>query len=131
VSSAKGPDHVMACEDNLTFMRPLSAGSMKLIVTSPPYNIGKSYESRSITLDSYIDSQAQVIAECVRLLHPQGSICWQVGNHVQNGEIFPLDIVLYPIFRAHGLKLRNRVIWHFEDGLHCSKRLSGRHEAIL
>jgi adenine-specific DNA-methyltransferase len=120
----------MACQDNLGFMRPLRDGTIQLIVTSPPYNIGKSYESRS-PLDAYIQSQAQVISECVRLLHPRGSLCWQVGNHVQNGEIFPLDIALFPIFREHGLKLRNRIVWHFEHGLHCSKRLSGRYEAIL
>ena len=121
---------VMRCEDNLSFMRPLRTESMQLIVTSPPYNIGKSYESRS-TLAEYVKAQAQVISECVRLLSPHGSLCWQVGNHVQQGEIFPLDIVLYPIFREHGLKLRNRIVWHFEHGLHCSKRLSGRYETIL
>lgn len=120
----------IACENNLDFMRTLKSGSMKLIVTSPPYNIGKSYERRS-PLDKYIEDQAQVISECVRLLHNKGSICWQVGNHVQNGEIFPLDIVLYHVFKDHGLKLRNRIIWHFEHGLHCSNRLSGRHETIL
>ncbi len=103
---------------------------MQLIVTSPPYNIGKSYE-RKRSLDSYVSQQAQVISECVRLLHPSGSLCWQVGNHVQDGEIFPLDMVLYPIFREHGLHLRNRIVWHFEHGLHCSKRLSGRYETIL
>jgi adenine-specific DNA-methyltransferase len=27
--------------------------------------------------------------------------------------------------------LRNRIVWHFEHGLHCSKRLSGRYETIL
>lgn len=123
-------DAVMACQDNLGFMRLLKSRSVKLIVTSPPYNIGKVYEARS-PLESYIQAQAKSIAECVRLLHPKGSICWQVGNHVQDGEIFPLDIVLYPIFREHGLKLRNRIVWHFEHGLHCSKRLSGRYETIL
>ena len=74
---------------------------------------------------------SRVIAECVRLLHPRGSLCWQIGNHVAKGEIFPLDLVLYPVFREHGLKLRNRIVWHFEHGLHCSKRLSGRYETIL
>lgn len=123
-------DAAMERKDNLSFMRPLKAESMQLIVTSPPYNIGKAYKSRS-KLDAYIAAQAQVISECVRLLNPHGSLCWQVGNHVQNGEIFPLDIVLYPIFREHGLKLRNRIIWHFEHGLHCSKRLSGRYETIM
>lgn len=120
----------MACEDNLAFMRPLPDGMMRLIVTSPPYNIGKRYERRS-PLDSYIQSQAQVISECVRLLDERGSLCWQVGNHVDNGEIFPLDIYLYPIFREHGLKLRNRIVWHFEHGLHCTRRFSGRYETIL
>ncbi|MBC2410867.1 site-specific DNA-methyltransferase, partial [Pseudomonas sp. WS 5106] len=123
-------DAVLVHKDNLLFMRGLENESMKLIVTSPPYNIGKSYEKRS-SLEDYIRGQTQVISECVRLLHPQGSICWQVGNHVQKGEIFPLDIVLYHLFKDHGLKLRNRIIWHFEHGLHCKNRLSGRHETIL
>ena len=123
-------DAVMACQDNLAFMRPLADESMQLIVTSPPYNIGKSYEARS-SLAEYVKGQAQVISECVRLLSPNGSLCWQVGNHVHNGEVFPLYMVLYPIFKEHGLHLRNRVIWHFEHGLHCTKRLSGRHETIL
>lgn len=123
-------DVSMRCEENLAFMRPLRSGSMQLIVTSPPYNIGKSYESRT-SLADYVKAQAQVISECVRLLSPSGSLCWQVGNHVQKGEVFPLDMVLYPVFKEHGLQLRNRIIWHFEHGLHCSKRLSGRHEVIM
>jgi adenine-specific DNA-methyltransferase len=124
------PEAIIRCEDNLAFMSKLESESMKLIVTSPPYNIGKSYEKRS-PLDAYIAEQKAVIAECVRLLHPLGSICWQVGNHVQNGEIFPLDTVLYPIFKGHDLRLRNRIVWHFEHGLHCSKRLSGRYETLM
>ncbi len=129
-SKVKKPEANIVCADNLQFMRELEDESMQLIVTSPPYNIGKAYESKA-TLDTYISSQTKVIEECVRLLHPCGSICWQVGNHVQNGEIFPLDTMLYPIFKQYGLKLRNRIIWHFEHGLHCSKRLSGRYETIL
>jgi adenine-specific DNA-methyltransferase len=118
------------CRDNLAFMSALADESVQLVVTSPPYNIGKSYESRR-PLDEYIAKQRRVITEAVRLLASGGSVCWQVGNHVDRGEVFPLDIVLYPIFRDLGLKLRNRIIWHFGHGLHCSKRLSGRHETIL
>jgi len=120
----------MDCQDNLSFMRPMRSGSVQLVVTSPPYNIGKSYEKKR-SLESYVNQQAQVISECVRLLGSRGSLCWQVGNHVQEGEIFPLDMVLYPVFRDHGLHLRNRIVWHFEHGLHCSNRLSGRYETIL
>jgi adenine-specific DNA-methyltransferase len=122
---------VIECMDNLAFMSELADEAMKLIVTSPPYNIGKSYERR-YPLEKYLKEQAEVIKECVRLLHPKGSICWQVGNHVtKDSEIVPLDIVLYPIFKDLGLRLRNRIVWHFEHGLHCSKRFSGRYETIL
>jgi len=127
---AYDPDAYMACEDNLSFMQALPDGCAKLIVTSPPYNIGKAYEKVS-ALDDYLEGQARVIKECVRLLDNRGSICWQIGNYVQGGEVFPLDIMLYPVFKEQGLRLRNRIVWHFEHGLHCSKRLSGRHETIL
>ena len=120
---------VMSCRDNIEFMRDLPDASMKLIVTSPPYNIGKSYEKRS-PLEDYIRDQERVIAECVRLLHPTGSLCWQVGNYVEDGEVVPLDVMLYPLFKLHGLKMRNRIVWHFGHGLHSSKRLSGRYETI-
>lgn len=118
------------CKDNIEFMRSLDKESMNLIVTSPPYNLGKDYEKRT-SLDVYVEQQVATIAEAVRLLHPKGSICWQVGNHVDDGEIFPLDAVLYPLFKQHGLKLRNRIVWTFGHGLHCQKRFSGRHETIL
>lgn len=121
----------IACADNLSFMRPIPDDSFQLIVTSPPYNIGKEYEKRA-SLESYLANQSRVISECVRLLSPTGSICWQIGNHVTaDGEVVPLDMQLYPLFKSHGLQLRNRIVWHFEHGLHCSKRLSGRHETIL
>ena len=121
----------MAVADNIAYMRRLPGESMKLIVTSPPYNIGKRYERRT-SLDRYLAAQTGAIAECVRLLHPRGSICWQVGNHIApGGEVVPLDIVLYPIFKGQGLVLRNRIVWHFGHGLHCGKRFSGRHETIL
>jgi adenine-specific DNA-methyltransferase len=118
------------CADNLDFMRRLDSESMHLIVSSPPYNLDKEYEDPR-SLDAYREEQAATIAEAVRLLHPRGSICWQVGNYVEAGEVFPLDIILYQLFKVHGLHLRNRIIWTFGHGLHCQKRFSGRHETIL
>lgn len=131
ISLHQNPVSQIECMDNMEFMRSLKKESMNLIVTSPPYNIGKEYERKKRSLDVYIEEQATTIAEAVRVLHPNGSICWQVGNHVDDGEIFPLDIILYNLFKNHGLKLRNRIVWSFGHGLHCQKRFSGRHETIL
>lgn len=114
----------------LDLLKNIPDSSLQLIVTSPPYNIGKEYEKK-LNLDRYLEEQAAVIKECVRTLSDTGSICWQVGNYVNNGEIVPLDTVLYPIFSNLGMKMRNRIIWHFEHGLHCSKRFSGRYETII
>lgn len=123
-------DVEIKCMDNLKFMHDLEPESMKLIVTSPPYNIGKAYETRR-SLEKYKEAQAATIAEAVRLLHPKGSICWQVGNYVADGAVMPLDILLYPLFANHNLRLRNRIMWTFGHGLHCQRRFSGRHETIL
>jgi len=40
------------------------------------------------------------------------------------------DPCRHDFFAELGLKLRNRIIWHFGHGLHCAKRLSGRYETI-
>ena len=100
------------------------------MVTSPPYNLGKVYE-RKRALEVYLKEQERVIEELVRLLANDGSVCWEVGNFVDEGEVFPLDIFFYDIFKKQGLQLRNRIIWHFGHGLHGSKRYSGRYETIL
>jgi adenine-specific DNA-methyltransferase len=121
---------VLHVGDCLELLACMPDSSVQLVVTSPPYNIGKPYEKR-MALQDYMEQQALVIAQCFRVLAENGSICWQVGNYVDQGEIIPLDIVLYPVFHSLGLKLRNRIIWHFEHGLHCSKRFSGRYETVL
>ncbi len=94
--------------DCLDLLESIPDDSIQLVVTSPPYNIGKEYEKR-LRLDIYLDQQEAVIEQCVRVLHPRGSICWQVGNYVDRGSIIRLDTVLYPIFGKYGMKMRNRI----------------------
>jgi len=123
-------DFVLHEGDCLDLLPHIPDEFVKLVVTSPPYNLGKPYESR-LEMDEYLAQQHRVIEECVRVLDDRGSICWQVGNYVEDSEIIPLDIALYPIFASLGLHLRNRIVWHFGHGLHASKRFSGRYEVIL
>jgi adenine-specific DNA-methyltransferase len=128
-------DATLAAADCLKLLKQIPDGAVQLVVTSPPYNLNKEYE-RNQALDDYMSLQKSVIAECVRVTAEGGSICWQVGNHV-NGhkQIIPLDILLHPIFSAYEqsdqIRLRNRIVWHFEHGLHCKRRFSGRYETIM
>jgi adenine-specific DNA-methyltransferase len=121
---------IIAPGDCLGTLKTVPDGAVKLVITSPPYNLGKEYEKAS-ELDSYLEALGPIVNEMVRVLAPDGSLCWQVGNYVEKGEVFPLDIFYYPFFKSRGLKLRNRIVWHFEHGLHASKRFSGRYEVLL
>jgi adenine-specific DNA-methyltransferase len=120
----------MLLGDNLEHLATIPDGSIDLIVTSPPYNIGKDYES-IVPIDEYLALQTLVIRECVRVLKPNGNLCWQVGFTKNGEEIVPLDIVLYPIFKELGMKLKNRIVWSFGHGMHARKKFSGRHETIM
>jgi adenine-specific DNA-methyltransferase len=123
-------DLVLCHGDAQEFIATIPDNTVSLIITSPPYNLGKDYEDR-VSIKAYLDTQAEVIAQLYRVLKEDGSICWQVGNFVEDGEVYPLDILYYDIFKRLGLFLRNRIIWHFEHGLHASRRFSGRYETIL
>lgn len=126
----KNVDFILFPDDVNLLLPKIPDEFVSLVVTSPPYNIGKSYEKKT-SLDEYLEKQEEVIKECVRITKLNGSICWQVGNYINNSSIIPIDIILYPIFNKFKLKLRNRIVWKFGHGLHATKRLSGRYEVIL
>jgi adenine-specific DNA-methyltransferase len=136
-SNKISPDRILTLEqavwqgDVEIFLKSLPRKELfDLVVTSPPYNIGKAYEVRT-ELDKYLHWQKRIIGEIVPRLKKGGSLCWQVGNYVDENEIFPLDIELAPIFKKYKLQLRNRIIWQFGHGLHTQRRFSGRYEVVL
>jgi adenine-specific DNA-methyltransferase len=106
---------VLHLGDSYEFLKTLPSNTATLIITSPPYNIGKEYETKT-SIESYLEQQKPVIGELVRILRSEGSLCWEVGNYVEDSEVFPLDIFYYKLFEDKGLKLRNRIIWHFGHG---------------
>lgn len=125
-------DYKYLKEDALDFLKQQPDESIRLIVTSPPYNIGKEYETKT-SLKNYLDNLKPIIQEMYRGLADDGSICWEVGNYIDENtkEIFPLDIYFYELFKECGMQLRNRIVWHFGHGLQCENRFSGRYETIL
>ncbi|MFC4726902.1 DNA-methyltransferase [Coralloluteibacterium thermophilus] len=106
--------------------------SISLVITSPPYCMGKEYEP-SNRIEDFAEAHELLLAEVARVLKPGGSACWQVGYHVQRNRVTPLDFLVYDVAQkfAPELVLRNRIMWHFGHGQHCDRRFSGRHETIL
>ena len=109
----------------------LPHGHVSLTLTSPPYCIGKSYE-KSLELDDFRREQEAIIPRVIKATKLGGSICWQVGYHVRSGALTPLDFIVHEIFSSFpDITLRNRLVWTFNFGQNCSRRLSGRHEVVL
>ena len=91
----------------------------------------KEYESTS-ELDDFISMHAEIFPDIIRILRTGGNLCWQVGMHVKNNYITPLDYLIFSeLSKFKSLNLRNRIIWTYGHGLHCSNRFSGRHESIM
>lgn len=117
--------------DALHFLSELPDESVDLVVSSPPYFMGKEYDT-SCSIDDFVLIHEQLSRQLVRIVKPGGSICWQVGSHVRNNIVIPLDAVVYSVFsESNEIQLRNRIIWTFGHGAHCSRRFSGRHETVL
>ncbi|MCI0557989.1 MAG: site-specific DNA-methyltransferase, partial [Nitrososphaera sp.] len=115
------------CED---LFRELPDESVDLIISSPPYNLGKEYEAKR-ALAVYLQEQSAILQQCARVLKPMGSICWQVGAFSDDGLFIPLDIRMFPILESLNLIPRNRIVWIRQHGLHAQRRFSCRHETIL
>lgn len=113
-----------------TLLKELPDACVDIIVSSPPYNVGKEYEKK-VELSSYLEEQTTVLEECYRVLKTTGSIFWQVGTYVDEKRHIPLDVKFFPILENLGLLPRNRIVWIRPHGLHASKKFSGRHETIL
>ncbi|WP_244560039.1 DNA-methyltransferase [Ensifer aridi] len=118
--------------DVLEGLQRLDPASCALVISSPPYNIGKPYErTDERTYDEYLAWQRQVIETMLPALTENASVCWQVGTYITGGELFPLDVPFIEIFRSLGFRLRNRIIWRYNFGYNADKRFSGRYETIL
>lgn len=127
----RGTPDVLFLGDAHNLVSALPDESVDLIFSSPPYCMGKEYESSSSVQD-FMRFHRTLAPDLVRALKPGGSLCWQVGYHISHQKVTPLDFLAHEVFGvAGGLTLRNRIIWSFAHGLHAKKRFSGRHEVIL
>ena len=121
----------LVCGDCNTFLRSMPDKCVDLVITSPPYCMRKEYEESS-KVEDFEQTHLRILPEIYRVVKDGGSICWQIGYHVHKGIVTPLDYLVYAILsRFKDIHLRNRIVWTYGHGLHCSSRFSGRHETIL
>ena len=125
--------------DCIEVFHKLEDETIDLIVTSPPYCMRKEYENVFDDMNSFTKLNKEAICESHRVLKKGGSLCWQIGFHVKDAVVIPLDCIIYNIVEelnksldeSNKLYLHNRIIWSFGHGLNAEKRLSGRYETIM
>lgn len=90
-------------------MPELPDASVHLMVTSPPYNVGKEYD-KDLSLAEYLDMLRSVWAEVFRVLVPGGRACINVANLGRKPYI-PLHALMIPHFLDLGFLMRGEIIW--------------------
>lgn len=123
--------------DCIKLLKELPDESVDISITSPPYCMGKAYENPHDDIETFKNQHITIFPDLYRVMKPGGSICWQIGYHISNSCVIPLDYIIYELFTSlssmleYPFVLRNRIIWTFGHGLNSTSRFSGRHEMIL
>lgn len=122
--------------DVIDYLSDIPDDSAALIITSPPYNIGKSY-GNSPSSDSmrhlfYIGWLYQIISECSRILKPGGTLILQVGaTRDETQTLIPIDSLLIDPAKKAGLGFISRIAWVIPHGLTPKRRLAERYETAM
>ena len=90
-------------------MAELPDKSVHLMVTSPPYNVGKMYDD-DLTLDEYIAFIGRVMGEVHRVLVPGGRVCLNVAN-IGRKPYLSLEALMTAKLLSLGFLMRGQVIW--------------------
>ena len=103
-------------EDCLEGMKRIPDGSVDLIITSPPYNLGNDHHTNSRRFEVYNDDmpeadyqkwQIDVLGECHRVLRPSGSMWYNHKNRIRNGaQTTPYEWLLQTDFI-----IKQEVVW--------------------
>ena len=122
-------DCMIFCADTLEIQNRLPSKMFDLVVTSPPYNIGKEYEN-VMPVDDYLGWTDRWIAETCRLLTDHGALLLNLGyiSVEAKGRAVPLPYLLWD---KVPLYLNQEIVWNYSAGVACKNYLSPRNEKIL
>lgn len=110
------PDHVRnkIFATDSRYMSHIPDNCVHLMVTSPPYNVGKEYDN-DLTLTEYRDLLRSVFSETYRVLAPGGRACINVAN-VGRKPYIPLHNYIITDMLDLGYLMRGEIIWNKDAG---------------
>ena len=90
-------------------MNEIPDNSVHLMITSPPYNVGKEYDN-DLTLDEYLELLTSVFREVYRKLVTGGRACINIAN-IGRKPYIPLHAMIIEIMLDLGFLMRGEIIW--------------------
>ena len=95
-------------------MSELPDDCVALMVTSPPYNVGKDYD-HDLSLDEYLDLLHRVLKETFRVTEPGGRVAVNVAN-LGRKPYLPLNHMVAGMLQDIGFLLRGEIVWQKARG---------------
>lgn len=86
--------------DCIDLLKSMPDESVDLVVTSPPYCIGKAYEDPHDDIETFETLHTNIFNDMYRVLKVGGSVCWQIGYHISDKCVIPLDYLVYDLFTS-------------------------------
>lgn len=117
------------CGDCLKLLRKLPTGVIDLTITSPPYNIGKSYETVR-PIDEYVSWCSEWMAEIYRVTSPTGAFWLNLGYISMPGRAHMLPLS-YLLWDKSPFTMVQEVVWNYGAGVAGRRVLSPRNEKFL
>lgn len=122
--------------DVLDFLSGLPDNAFGAHVSSPPYNLGKSYGSGpsadTMRYTYFHGWLMQVVSEMARTVKPGGVVCLNTGKTRDwTDHLLPMDVMLFEDLRRAGLTFQTRIVWTIPHGLTPANRPADRYETIL
>jgi len=114
------------CGDCVAVLRGVPEPFADLVFADPPFNIGYKYDKYhdDRVHEHYLAWTREWIGQCVRLIHPHGSI------YIAIGDEYAAHIKLI-LEDEHRLTLRNWIIWHYTFGQQTKNKFARAHTHIL
>jgi len=119
--------------DCLNLGEIVEQNEIDLVVTSPPYNIGKEYEN-IMESEDYLDFMQRWMSLAVDALSQDGSFWVNIGfrKKSEGRRYVPWEYDVYPLIRDElNIELIQQVIWHYKAGVNCKNRFSPKKETWL
>jgi DNA modification methylase len=119
-------NQILICGDALSKLKDIKTESIDLIITDPPYNLNKDYETTKdcLEFEEYLKFSKLWLSECKRVLKNTGTIYIFMGMKY----ISYIYSILEQDLKMH---FNSWITWHYTQGIGKTKGFSPRHDDIL